>query len=103
MAGGFFHIQIGKNLGRPRLELNTRLIEHLIALGCTIPEVAVALGCSPRTIRNARYQPHIKKGRADLAARLKKKQVELALNGDTTLLIWLGKQYLDQSDKQNVQ
>jgi len=30
---------------------------------------------------------------------LKRKQVEVALAGNTTMLIWLGKQYLDQSDK----
>ena len=29
---------------------------------------------------------------------LRKKQVEMALNGDVRMLIWLGKQYLGQTD-----
>ena len=31
-------------------------------------------------------------------ASLRRKQFELALDGDKTMLIWLGKQYLDQSE-----
>jgi hypothetical protein len=31
---------------------------------------------------------------------LRRKQMQLALAGDRTLLIWLGKQYLKQADKQ---
>ena len=30
------------------------------------------------------------------------KQVEIAMAGNVTMLIWLGKQYLDQSDKQEI-
>ena len=37
--------------------------------------------------------------RAKMRDILKEKQIELALDGDKTMLVWLGKQYLDQSDK----
>lgn len=30
---------------------------------------------------------------------LKRKQIEMALSGDRVMLIWLGKQFLDQSEK----
>lgn len=31
---------------------------------------------------------------------IKRKQIEKALTGDNTMLIWVGKQYLDQKDQQ---
>jgi hypothetical protein len=37
--------------------------------------------------------------RAELRCKLRKKQIELVLGGDRTMLVWVGKQYLGQSDK----
>ena len=34
---------------------------------------------------------------------LRKKQFEVAMTGDCKMLIWLGKQYLDQKDKPELQ
>ena len=42
------------------------------------------------------------KGRATLKRRLRRKQLELALEGDKTMLIWLGKQMLGQVDTPKV-
>lgn len=33
---------------------------------------------------------------------LRKKQFDIALDGDKTMLVWLGKQYLGQTDKSEV-
>ena len=34
---------------------------------------------------------------------LRKKQIEMAMDGNVQMLIWLGKQYLGQQDKQEVE
>lgn len=37
-----------------------------------------------------------------MKCRLRKKQIQLAMQGNLGMLVWLGKQYLGQSDKQEV-
>jgi len=53
-----------------------------------------------RTIRNRRKQEHFReameRGEALMCIALRRKQLELALKGDPTMLIWLGKQRLGQ-------
>ena len=84
--------------GRPRIELNEEMVEKLAAIGCTVQEIADIMGVGDSTIKR-NYDLPIKTGRAVLHMSLKRKQVELAKAGNTTMLIWLGKQYLSQSDK----
>jgi len=84
--------------GRPRAKLDKERIEQLAAVGLTVSEIAVIEGVSKKTI-DRRALKEVENGRQRLHASLKRKQVEVALAGNTTMLIWLGKQYLDQSDK----
>ena len=63
-------------------------------------------GCSSKTIQRRMQDPEsdfclaYKKGFSETKAALAKKQIEVALGGNTTMLIWLGKQYLGQKDKE---
>ena len=41
----------------------------------------------------------IKRGRARLRKSLRRAQIRSALSGNSTMLVWLGKQYLGQSDR----
>jgi hypothetical protein len=41
----------------------------------------------------------IKRGRARLRKSLRRAQIKSALSGNSTMLVWLGKQYLGQSDR----
>lgn len=68
-------------------------------VGCTLNEIAHITGVSPDTLAR-RFADAIKKGRAQVAMSLRRKQIELALkgNGNATMLIWLGKQLLGQRD-----
>lgn len=43
-----------------------------------------------------------KKAFAECKMSLAEAQVKSALDGNTTMLVWLGKQHLDQSDKQEI-
>jgi hypothetical protein len=46
-----------------------------------------------------KFEIFLIKGKANLKQRLKNKQIQVALGGNVVMLIWLGKQYLGQTDK----
>ena len=73
-------------------------IEKLASYGLTNKEIAEALGYDDSTLKR-KFENFLIKGRANLKQRLKKKQIQVAMSGNVTMLIWLGKQYLEQADK----
>jgi hypothetical protein len=85
-------------VGRPQLEIDGEKVKKLASMGLTVPEIAAVLECSKRTLER-RFDASIKEGRERLNASLKRKQFQVAMRGNPALLIWLGKQYLGQSDK----
>jgi AraC-like DNA-binding protein len=84
--------------GRPRKEIDPQLLERLAACGCTLYEIASVLGCNRRTLER-RFADAIEAGRLRGRSSLRHKQFQLAMRGDKTMLIWLGKQYLGQTEK----
>lgn len=86
-----------KKAGRPRKELDTEMIEKLSSIFCTNEEIASVVGCHRETLAN-NYSTHIKKGRDRGKSSLRRMQFQKAQDGNPTMLIWLGKQYLGQSD-----
>jgi len=73
-------------------------VEKLASYGLTNKEIAEALGFDDSTLKR-KFENFLVKGRANLKQRLKKKQIQVAMSGNVSMLIWLGKQYLDQSEK----
>jgi DNA-binding CsgD family transcriptional regulator len=73
-------------------------IEKLSSFGLTNKEIAEALGLDDSTLKR-KFENFLIKGRANLKQRLKSKQIQVAMSGNVTMLIWLGKQYLEQKDK----
>ncbi|RJQ55930.1 MAG: hypothetical protein C4521_01015 [Actinobacteria bacterium] len=73
----------------------------LAALQCSNVEIAAFFGCDEGTIRK-RFSEELTKGRQNGKISLRRKQWEAAKNGNVTMLIWLGKQWLGQSDKQDI-
>jgi len=88
--------------GRPKLEIDERLVEQLASIGCTNPEIAAACNCSTDTLIG-RFSAVMAKGRENGKTRLRKKQLEVALQGNVSMLIWLGKQMLGQAEKVEAQ
>jgi len=86
-----------KKVGRPRIELDREQIFQLARLHCTIKEIADFFKVDRDTIAD-NYSAEIKKGRADGRIRLRKKQFDLAMQGNVTMCIWLGKQILEQNE-----
>lgn len=65
-------------------------------------EIAAFLECHVDTITN-RFQEIYLKGRENGKAKLRDIQLRSAMGGNVTMQIWLGKQYLGQTDKQETE
>jgi hypothetical protein len=89
-------------MARPKkYDIDPVEVEKLASYGLRNTEIADFFGCSKDLISKS-YSTNITKGKADLKKKLRKAQIDSALSGNATLLIWLGKQYLGQTDKQEV-
>jgi len=89
--------------GRPKFKIDYDQVEKLAGLQCTQEEIASYLGCSVDTLQRddefcGLYKRGMDKGRMSL----RRKQWKAAEEGDRTMLVWLGKQYLSQSDKRDI-
>lgn len=95
-------------VGRPRIEFDLEVVEGLGRIGATAPEMAYILPASQSTIEHRLADPETdfhkayRKGQSLLKASLRRKQINVAMSGNVTMLIWLGKQHLGQHDRQEV-
>ncbi len=92
--------------GRPLTQIDWKQFAKLCAMQATLREIAAWFECSEDSIERAvrrehemRFaEYHAQKAVKGLYA-IRRKQYEVAMSGDRVMLIWLGKQYLDQSNK----
>ncbi len=78
-------------------------VEALSKMWCEYGEMATILGINVETLKY-NFMDQIQKGRAETKIALRKSQIKSALGGNTTMMIWLGKNILGQSDSpQNVE
>jgi len=96
--------------GRPVKEINLEQLDKLCAMQCTEGEVAGWFDVSVDTIERRIHELtgmgfaeyfKIKRGKGNVS--LRRKQMQVALGGNVTMLIWLGKQYLGQRDRQEIE
>lgn len=89
--------------GRPHKQpqIPVRKIADLAAIGCTVNEIANLCELSKDTVER-NYAALIDKGRGEGKERLRRMQWKSAERGNTGMQIWLGKQILDQRDKQEI-
>jgi hypothetical protein len=89
--------------GRPPVDIDLTVLEALAQVGCTNIEIAARFGVSERTIeirrRSAGFRAVMERGVARGNISLRQKQMKMALAGDRTMLVWLGKNRLGQKDK----
>jgi len=88
-------------VARPRKKIDPAQVEQLAAIQCSYDEMGAVLGCSPDTLER-RFAGVIKNGRANGRSSLKRRQFKLAMDGNPTMLIWLGKQHLGQADETRI-
>lgn len=85
-------------MARPKIEIDFTIVEKLSNIQCTQDEIASFLGISTRTLqRNEEFCRIYKKGIENGRMSLRRTQFKLA-EKNTTMAIWLGKQYLGQRD-----
>src|SRR6204780_2624518 len=85
--------------GRPKKFVDLELVEKLAHIQCTYGEIAATLGVSVDTLqRNKNFAVVYKKGAEGGRKSLRRMQFEAANKGNVVMQIWLGKQYLGQSD-----
>jgi hypothetical protein len=68
------------------------------AVGLTQREVAAIMGCNVDTIRK-HFLDEYNLGKDKAGASVRRKQFEEAMKGNSTMLVWLGKNLLGQSDR----
>lgn len=85
--------------GRPLKEINEDQVYRLALIHCTIPEIASTLDCGISTIKD-RFSAVLQRGHEEGQMSLKRKMHEVAMAGDTKMLIWLSKQRLGYKDVQ---
>jgi len=86
--------------------INLGELEKLAAMQCTDEEIAGWFGVSTRTIERRRksrvFAETIQRGRAKGRISLRRAQLKMLEDGSATMGVWLGKQYLGQTDEMTI-
>lgn len=81
----------------PPIRTDEKGIIKMAEVGLSIRGIAYIVGCDEKTIRN-KYADKIEKGKAKTGFRIAEKMIDLALEGDRTMLIWVSKNILGWTD-----
>lgn len=91
--------------GKPLIEINQNDFEQLCYMLCTLNEIAGFFKCSHDTIQRwcvRTYEENFEDVWSIYSSggkiSLRRAQLQAAMKGNPTMLIWLGKQHLDQKD-----
>lgn len=87
----------GVVVGRDKTVIPPEEVFKLASIGCKDIEIADWFGVDNNTLRY-NFSAELTKGREHLKQSLRRAQLEVALKGNAVMLIWLGKQYLGQTD-----
>lgn len=99
-----------KEIKRPNatIPINWDEVSEFLKAGCTGVEIAASLGMCPDNLysrcekeNNVEFSVYSAQKRADGNALLRKAQYDKALTKDNMMLIWLGKQRLDQREPES--
>jgi hypothetical protein len=101
---------MGQLTGKPGpdpYQIDVEKMEALGRINCTHEEIASVLGMCVRTFRerlseNEELRSRLERAKHDGRSSLRRAQWKSALAGDRTMLVWLGKNELGQTDRQDV-
>ncbi len=108
MASDIVTSKLHAKRGPKPIEIDWDEFDKLCAMQCTLKEIAAWFNCSPDTIENRckevqgeKFSDYYEKKSAYGKISLRRKQFQIATEGrgSVPMAIWLGKQYLGQSDK----
>ena len=94
-------------VGPPRLVFDIETAKRAASIGCTSDEIAAVLGIARSSYYNhLNDDPSLREALDEAAANgkatLRRLQWQRASQGSDTMLIWLGKQLLGQTDRQEL-
>lgn len=84
-------------IGRDKTPVPPDEVEHMASLGCPDREIATYFAVKEDTLRR-HFADYLVKGRQRLKTSLRQAQIRIALEGNAVMLIWLGKNILQQND-----
>lgn len=91
--------------GRPRKQIDKSQFESLCGIQCTMEEVCQFFDCDEVTLNRwcretykKTFSQVFKEKKGVGKVSLRRSQYQLALKGNASMLIWLGKQYLGQRE-----
>lgn len=95
--------------GRPRKEFDWDKLNAILQYGAKLVDAADIMDVHPCTVSEKiktkfkmSFPEYRDKKMSKVRVGLAQKQVEVAMSGNVTMLIWLGKQWLEQTDKQEL-
>lgn len=98
-----------KGEGRPLKPIDFSLVDKLCSIQCTGEEIASVVGVDYDTLErriktefDCSFTEYFEAKRGAGKASLRRMQWKAAESGSNAMLIWLGKQYLGQKDKQDI-
>lgn len=93
-------------MSRPRKEVNWDQVETMCEIHCTGEEQAAILGMHYDTLdarcreeHGVSFSEYFKQKSAGGKMSLRRRQFTTAMDGNTSMLIWLGKNWLGQKDQ----
>lgn len=91
-------------MARPRKPIDYALVQDLAGIMCTDEEIATLVGLERESLSRRKkvdreLRHALEKGRETGKESLRRAQYKAALSGNATMLIWLGKQHLQQRDQ----
>lgn len=96
-------------MARPRIEIDAEQFKKLCSIHCTLDEISSWFKCSSDTIERwckrelkMSFADAFKTYSAGGKISLRRWQFRSAENGNVSMQIWLGKQYLGQRDQQEI-
>lgn len=95
--------------GRKLIPIDKEQFEKLCYLQCTLVEISGWFECSEDTIERwckriykLKFAEIRDKKRSKGKIAIRRKQMQVAESGNVSMLIWLGKQYLNQKEKNDL-
>ena len=92
---------------RPLISIDWDAVDKMLMAHCTGVQVAAALGMHPDTFyrrceeeKNVGFTDYSQEKKEKGKNLLLQKQLQVAMQGNTTMLVWLGKQHLQQRDQE---
>lgn len=98
------------NMGRPKAEIDRGAFEALMDLPFITCEAAAGVFgvCKETIVRFVKREYQVtfaelkEQKKENIKTKLAAKQYQIAMKGNVSMLIWLGKQYLEQKDKSEI-